>query len=203
MLTPRHVLLLLTLSVAGCTTSPPRDLDNVCSIFRDKSGWYEDARDAQKKWGADIAILMAFMHQESRFVARARPPRKKILWVIPGPRPSDSYGYSQALASTWDAYKHSAGRYRANRAHFDDAVDFVGWYNHQSSVRSKIPKTDAYRLYLAYHEGHGGYNRATYRNKSWLLAVARKVADRAAMYRGQLASCETLLRKRRGIFDWF
>lgn len=199
----RYVLLLLTLGVTGCTTSPPRDLDNVCAIFREKKGWYDDARDAQKTWGGDIAIFMAFMHQESRFVARAKPPRRKILWVIPGPRPSDSYGYSQALGSTWEAYKRSAGRYRANRAHFDDAVDFVGWYNHQSFVRSSIPQTDAYRLYLAYHEGHGGYNRGTYRNKTWLQSVARKVADRAAMYRGQLASCESSLRRRRGLFGWF
>jgi len=202
-LSARPVFLLLTLCVAGCTTSSPRNLDNVCSIFQEKSGWYGDARAAQKTWGGDIAIFMAFMHQESRFVARARPPRRKILWVIPGPRPSDSYGYSQALTSTWDAYKHSAGRYRASRAHFDDAVDFVAWYNHQSFVRSKIPKTDAYRLYLAYHEGHGGYNRGTYRNKTWLQAVAKKVADRAAIYGEQLASCESSLRRRRGLFGWF
>ncbi|MFN2289422.1 MAG: hypothetical protein ABR578_13915 [Chromatocurvus sp.] len=199
-----RLLLVVTLfGVTACTTSPPGNLDDVCSIFREKKGWYDDALAAQKNWGGEIAVLMAFVHQESRFVARARPPRKKILWVIPGPRPSDSYGYSQALESTWDAYKRSAGRYRANRAHFDDAVDFVGWYNHQSFLRSQIPKTDAYRLYLAYHEGHGGYNRATYRNKYWLQTVARKVADRAARYREQLTSCEASLRRRGGLFGWF
>lgn len=199
----RLLLVVALLGLAACTTAPPRDLDNLCSIFREKDGWYDDARASQKRWGGDIAVLMAFVHQESRFVARAKPPRRKILWVIPGPRPSDSYGYSQALESTWDAYKRSAGRYRANRAHFDDAVDFIGWYNHQSFLRSQIPKTDAYRLYLAYHEGHGGYNRGTYRNKTWLQAVARKVADRAALYRGQLAACESSLRRRRGLFGWF
>ncbi|MEQ8516598.1 MAG: hypothetical protein RIC38_13400 [Chromatocurvus sp.] len=199
----RLLLVVTVLGLAACATAPPRALDNLCAIFREKDGWYDDARAAQKNWGGDIAVLMAFVYQESRFVARAKPPRRKILWVIPGPRPSDSYGYSQALESTWDAYKRSAGRYRANRAHFDDAVDFIGWYNHQSFLRSKIPKTDAYRLYLAYHEGHGGYNRGTYRNKAWLQAVARKVDNRAAMYRGQLASCEASLRKRRGLFGWF
>ena len=199
----RLLLVVTLLGITACTTSPPGNLDDVCSIFREKKGWYDDALAAQKNWGGDIALLMAFVHQESRFVARARPPRRKILWVIPGPRPSDSYGYSQALESTWDAYKRSAGRYRANRAHFGDAVDFVGWYNHQSFLRSGIPKTDAYRLYLAYHEGHGGYNRATYRNKDWLQTVARKVADRAARYRLQLASCEASLRRRGGLFGWF
>ena len=199
----RLLLILTLLGVTACATSPPGNLDDVCSIFREKKGWYDDALAAQKKWGSDISLLMAFVHQESRFVARARPPRRKILWVIPGPRPSDSYGYSQALESTWDAYKRSAGRYSANRAHFDDTVDFVGWYNHQSFLRSRIPKTDAYNLYLAYHEGHGGYNRGTYRNKDWLQSVARKVADRAARYRGQLASCEVSLRRRGGLFGWF
>lgn len=199
----RLLLVVTLLGITGCATSPPRNLDDVCSIFREKKGWYDDALASQKNWGGDIAVLMAFVHQESRFVARARPPRRRILWIIPGPRPSDSYGYSQALESTWDAYKRSAGRYRANRAHFDDAVDFVGWYNHQSFLRSRIPKTDAYRLYLAYHEGHGGYNRGTYRNKDWLQRVARKVADRAARYREQLASCEGSLRRRGGLFGWF
>lgn len=199
----RLLLVVTLLGITACATSPPRNLDDVCSIFREKKGWYDDALASQKNWGGDIAVLMAFVHQESRFVARARPPRRRILWIIPGPRPSDSYGYSQALKSTWDAYKRSAGRYRANRAHFDDAVDFVGWYNHQSFLRSRIPKTDAYRLYLAYHEGHGGYNRGTYRNKDWLQRVARKVADRAARYRDQLASCEGSLRRRGGLFGWF
>ncbi len=200
---PRHWLVALGLmAVVACATSPPRDLDNVCAIFREKDGWYDDVLAAQENWGGEIAVKMAFLHQESRFVARAKPPRKKILWVIPGPRASDSYGYSQALESTWDAYKRSAGRYRANRAHFDDAVDFVGWYNHQSFLRSRIPKNDAYRLYLAYHEGHGGYNRGSYKNKTWLQAVARKVAARANMYRGQLAACESSLRRSRGLFGW-
>ena len=86
----------LILMVGGCTTSPPDKLDNICDIFREKDGWYADAKDARERWGAPISIMMAFMHQESRFVAGAKPPRTKIWGIIPGPRASDAYGYSQA-----------------------------------------------------------------------------------------------------------
>lgn len=199
----RGLALLLVALLAGCATSPPANVDNVCDIFDDKKGWYDDARDAEKAWGSPIPVLMAIVHQESRFQAKAKPPRKKILGFIPGPRPSDSYGYSQALGSTWEAYKRSAGRYGADRDDFGDAIDFVGWYNHQSYQRNRIPRNDAYRLYLAYHEGHGGYARGSFRNKDWLVRVARKVDQRADRYTQQLTGCRKRLEDDRGWFNWF
>ncbi|MEO1078171.1 MAG: transglycosylase SLT domain-containing protein [Pseudomonadota bacterium] len=193
----------LVVLLGACATSPPGNVDNICAIFDDKKGWYKDARKAEKRWGTSVPVLMAFVHQESRFVAKAKPPRKKILGFIPGPRPSDSYGYSQALKSTWASYERSAGRYGADRDDFGDAIDFVGWYNHQSYQRNGIGRNDAYRLYLAYHEGHGGYSRGTYRSKDWLQGVARKVSDRSGRYASQLASCQERLEKGRGWFGWF
>ena len=194
------VLLILT---TACSTTPPADPDNLCAIFREKDDWYEDAAKSRKEWGSPISVMMAIMYQESRFQANAKPPRKKILGFIPGPRPSSAYGYSQAKKTTWAEYKRNAGRYGADRNDFDDAIDFIGWYNYQSHRRSGLSRTDAYRLYLAYHEGHGGYNRGTYRNKAWLTRVARKVERRAASYRSQLTACEKELKKRRGFFNWF
>lgn len=200
----RAIALLGALSVTvGCATAPPKDLDSVCAIFDDKKGWYKHAREAEKTWGTSIPVMMAIVHQESRFVANAKPPRKRILGFIPGPRPSNSYGYSQALASTWKSYERSAGRYGADRDKFSDAIDFVGWYNHQSYQRNGIARNDGYNLYLAYHEGHGGYERGTYQSKAWLQAVARKVSDRAARYNRQLASCQERLEEDRGWFKWF
>lgn len=186
--------LVLLVFLAGCTTSPPKDVSNVCAIFEEKSGWYDDAADSREEWGSPISTMMAIMHQESRFKAKAKPPRKKIFGFIPGPRPSDAYGYSQALGSTWDGYKRSAGRYGADRDDFGDAIDFIGWYNAQSKRRSGIASNDTYSLYLAYHEGHGGYNRGTYRSKQWLIDVARKVDRRAVTYRQQLLRCEESLK---------
>ena len=86
---------------------------------------------------------------------------------------------------------------------FDDAIDFIGWYNDQSSRRSKISKSDAYNLYLAYHEGQGGFNRKTYRSKKWLIKVARKVQGQSKKYQSQLSGCEKSLKKKRGIFGLF
>lgn len=194
---------LALLMLSGCATAPPQNVDNVCEIFRDKGGWYKDARRASKRWESPIPVLMAIMHQESRFRAKAKPPRRKIFGFIPGPRPSDSYGYSQALKSTWRGYERSAGNYGADRDDFGDAIDFIGWYNHQSRLRNGIRSDDAYRLYLAYHEGHGGFARGSFRDKGWLLGVARKVDRRAASYRGQLAACEEELQDDGWFSGWF
>ncbi len=193
----------LLLFATGCATSPPQNVDNICSIFREKDDWYEDAADARDEWGSSIPVMMAIIHQESRFVAKAKPPRRKILGFIPGPRPSSAYGYSQAKKTTWSEYKRSAGRYGADRDDFGDAIDFVGWYNYQSKRRSGISRADPYSLYLAYHEGHGGFNRGTYKGKPWLMQVARKVERRAGAYQSQLNSCEEDLVDDGWFFGWF
>ena len=188
--------------LSACATSPPEQVYNVCDIFREKSGWYEDAKESRARWGVPISVSMAFMHQESRFVATAKPPRKKLWGVIPGPRPSDAYGYSQAKDSTWEWYQRSTGNYGADRDDFGDAIDFVGWYNNVSHKELGIDKQDAFRLYLAYHEGHGGYRKQSYRSKDWLVDVARKVDRQAKRYNSQLQECSEELEPR-GWFDWW
>ena len=188
-LTRSLLVLLLSVFVSACATSPPSDTSNVCEIFREKSGWYKDAKKARARWDTPISVMMAIMHQESRFVATAKPPRKKIWGIIPGPRPSDAYGYSQAKDATWEWYERSSGSYGADRDDFGDAIDFIGWYNDMSFRQNGIAKDDTFRLYLAYHEGHGGFKRKTYRDKQWLVDVARKVDGRANTYNTQLQGC--------------
>ena len=56
--------------------------------------------------------------------------------------------------------------------------------------RTGIRPHDAYSMYLAYHEGAGGYLRGTYKKKQWLKDVARKVERRAASYQRQLVGCQ-------------
>ncbi len=195
-------IIALVMLVSACATSPPEQTDNVCDIFREKSGWYADAKESRARWGVPISVSMAFMHQESRFVATAKPPRKKLWGFIPGPRPSDSYGYSQAKNSTWEWYQRSTGNYGADRDDFGDAIDFIGWYNNVSYKQLGIDKQDAFRLYLAYHEGHGGYRKQSYRSKEWLVDVARKVDRQANRYNSQLQDCSEELEPR-GWFDWW
>ena len=192
----------LILFLAACATTPPAEVSDACQIFREKTGWYEDAKESRARWGVPVSVSMAFMHQESRFVATAKPPRKKLWGVIPGPRPSDSYGYSQAKTSTWEWYQRGTGNYGADRDDFGDAIDFIGWYNNVSNKELGIDKQDAFRLYLAYHEGHGGYRKQSYRSKDWLVDVARKVERQAKRYNGQLQECSEELEPR-GWFDWW
>lgn len=178
--------------MAGCV-SPPSNPDNICSIFDEKSGWfrgwYKDAKDSERRWGSPVPVMMAIMYQESRFVDDARPRRARVLGIPMWWRISSSYGYSQAKDDTWRWYERSVGR-NADRDDFDDAIDFIGWYNRQSHETNGIALTDTYSLYLAYHEGHGGYRSGSYKNKDWLLGVAASVRDRAAKYSAQLSSCK-------------
>ena len=191
------LLACLTLFVS-CTASQPRNAANVCSIFEDRRSWYKSAKASAERWGIPIAVNMAFIYQESSFRARAKPDRTRFLWVLPGPRPSSAYGYAQALDSTWQEYETRSGNSRASRANFHDAVDFVAWYNASSRRISGIAPGDARNLYLAYHEGNGGYQRGTYREKGWLLDAAANVQANSERFASQLDNCRRELDK-----NWF
>ena len=185
-------LLLLILFTSGCA-GPPRRANDICAIFEEKPSWYREAKKSRDRWGVPISVMLAIIYQESGFHPRARPPRKKILGFSPGPRPSTSFGYAQALSSTWKNYIKNTGQRGARRDVFSDVVDFVGWYCRRSRRECGISASDAYRLYLAYHEGQNGFNQGTYRSKPWLLKVAAKVRERARLYRRQLAHCREKL----------
>jgi len=188
-------LLLAGAAVLSCANSPPENIRNSCDIFNEKDGWYSDAHDSYEKWGVPVHVQLAIIYQESRFVHDAKPPRKKLLWVIPWTRMSSAYGYGQIKDSTWDWYLKSTGNRWADRDEFEDVVDFIGWYGSVSHRKLGISKWDAYNQYLAYHEGHGGFKRKTYKKKAWLMKVARKVDNRAKSYHTQLSKCEDSLDK--------
>lgn len=182
-------IFLAAILLAGCATSPPRNPANACSIFNEKDDWYEAAKDAQKRWGTPVNVTMSIMYWESRFVDDAKPPRKRFLG-IPLWRSSSAYGYPQAKDETWEWYQDKSGNSWSSRDNFDDAIDFIAWYTHQSHEKLGISKWDAYNQYLAYHEGQGGYARGTYKRKAWLIKRARQVEAQAQRYGTQLASCE-------------
>ncbi len=140
---------------------------------------------------------MSIMYQESAFQARARPPMRYFAGFIPYGRPSDAYGYAQALDGTWAAYKRDTGSRFRSRSDFGDAMDFIQWYMQQTTTINRIPKTDAYRQYLNYHEGQGGYARGSYNRKPWLIKVAKKVERRAQRYKAQLQQCSASLERGR------
>ena len=186
----RTVLLISLLFLTACTASQPKNTENICEIFREKDDWYEDTKNTQEKWGVPIQIQMAIMHQESRFVADAQPPRPYLLGFIPWLRRSSAYGYPQAQDGTWDWYIKDTGVWGADRDDFDDASDFIGWYCTVSSKKLGISKWDTASQYLAYHEGHGGFKKKSYLKKPWLLKISQKVNRRAIIFGKQLAGCK-------------
>jgi len=174
----------------------PDNLEDICMIFEDRHDWYWAARKSEERWGTPTHIQMAIIQQESSFKFNARPPRKKLLGLIPWKRPSGAYGYAQALDSTWVRYQNDTNRPSADRDDFDDAIDFVGWYTDMSNSVAGISKWDSYNQYLAYHEGHAGWSRGTYNQKAWLKNVAKRVDGRARDWSTQLASCQEDLEDR-------
>jgi hypothetical protein len=187
--TPYLICLMCALLLAGCASRPPSNTEDICAIFAEKRGWQRDVERSESRWGLPIHVQMAIIHQESRFQAKARPPRNRFLG-IPTRRPSSAYGYAQAKDTTWAWYVENTGQRRVTRASFGNAVDFVGWYGDVSHRTLGIAKTDARNQYLAYHEGHGGFRRQSYRGKPWLMNVATRVEQNAARYQQQLAGCQ-------------
>lgn len=200
----RHLLKkgvsLLTLAFAGClancSTTPPENIDNICAIFEEKPEWYDEAKASEGRWGTPLYVQMAIMHQESSFRDDAKPPRTRLLWVVPWTRPSSAEGYAQAIDGTWDMYKQQTGHHFASRSDFADAIDFIGWYTARTHTTCGVSKWNAEQQYLAYHEGQTGFLQQTYRQKPWLVQTARRVAARAGSYVSQMHRCEPQLASR-------
>ncbi len=181
-------------ALAACASSPPENPDNICAIFKEKRSWYRASRDAQYKWGTPKSLQLAIIRQESAFDADAKPSRRRFLFVFPGKRRSSARGYPQAIEQTWETYIRATGNRGADRDSFRDAADFVAWYAQETSSRNGVARNDAYRQYLAYHEGWGGFARGSYRGKPTLQAAARRVASTASRYESQLRGCEKVKR---------
>lgn len=191
------ILYLSFILVNGCASSyPVSSTADVCKIFKEKRSWYKAAKKTEQRWDIPISVTMAIINQESSFKGDAKPSRKKLLGFIPWKRQSSARGYAQVVDGTWEMYLKERGGWFRSRNDFDDAVDFVGWYNSKSVKLLKVEKTNARALYLAYHEGREGYRRGSYRTKPWLLQVADKVQKQSSKYNLQYLSCKKKLGRR-------
>ncbi|EPX86744.1 lytic transglycosylase [Salipiger mucosus] len=184
------VIVLLAASCGGGGSGEsPKNLDDACSILRQRPGYIRAFRATERKWGVPVAVQMATIYQESKFKSDARTPFRYAMGVIPYGRQSSAFGYSQALDGTWDEYVEDTGGWRSRRDDIRHATDFMGWYMSQTRDSLGISLRDARNQYLAYHEGRTGYARGSYNAKSWLLRVADEVGQRAVIYEVQLANC--------------
>ena len=191
------IFIFLSLIILTSCSSIPSNTTDGCSIFDERYFWYKFAKKTEKKWGTPIYIQLAIIRMESDFDWLARPERQKIFKVIPYKRPSSSLGYSQAVKGTWKQYKEETGNKLASRILFKDSVDFIGWYTTKSSQILKISKKDAFRQYLAYHEGWGNYKH--YKKNKKVIGLAKKVEKQSKIYRKQLAKCSNKLNRNKYI----
>ncbi|MEO1291339.1 MAG: transglycosylase SLT domain-containing protein [Pseudomonadota bacterium] len=188
----RWLLAALALGVlASCaSTSPPRQVNNACEIFEEKPRWLRAAKASSSRWGSSVGVMMAVIYRESSFRHDARPPKDSVLFgLVPWGRISSAYGYAQALDGTWAWYQRETGNSWADRDDFDDAIDFVGWYMAKTRRINGVSMLNGEHQYLAYHEGHTGYRRRTYRSKGWLMRAAREVGQLGDRYAAQLRRC--------------
>jgi len=192
----KFLIIFLFFLISACS-SIPKNTSNSCSIFSERYLWYKYAKKTEKKWGTPVYIQLAIIKMESDFDWLAKPKRQKIFKVIPYKRPSSSFGYSQAVKGTWEQYKKETGNKLATRVRFKDSVDFIGWYTDKTFSILKISKQDAFRQYLAYHEGWGNYKN--YKNNQKVIILAKKVKQQSNKYKSQLKKCQKKLNKNKYI----
>ena len=193
----KNKLVILLLFLLSSCSSIPTNTANSCSIFNERYFWYKYTKKVEQKWGTPIYIQLAIIKMESNFDWLAKPARKKIFKVVPFKRPSSSFGYSQAVKGTWAQYKKETGNNLATRARFKDSVDFIGWYTNKTESILKISKKDAFRQYLAYHEGWGNYKN--YKKNKKVIGLAKKVERQSNNYKKQLFKCKSKLNRKKYI----
>ena len=185
-----NYLLIIILFISACS-SVPKNTANSCSIFSERYLWSKHAKKTEKKWGTPIYLQLAIIKMESSFDWLAKPPRQKLFKIVPYKRPSSSFGYSQAVKGTWKQYKDETGNKFATRSRFKDSVDFIGWYTNKTEKILKVSKNDAFKQYIAYHEGWGNYKN--YKNNNKVISLAKKVEKQSKIYKKQLSECKNSL----------
>ena len=192
----KYFLFFGLLFLTACSSIPQNTADG-CSIFSERYLWYKHAKKTEKKWGTPINLQLAIIKMESDFDWLAKPARQKLFKVIPYKRPSSSFGYSQAVKGTWKQYKQETGNKFATRTRFKDSVDFIGWYTTKTEKILKVSKTDAFKQYIAYHEGWGNYKN--YKNNQKVIVLAKKVEGYSNKFKKQLNKCSKSLTTRKYI----
>jgi hypothetical protein len=193
----KNIFFIVSIVLISACSSIPKNTSNSCSIFNERYLWYKYAKSTENKWGTPIYVQLAIIKMESDFDWLAKPQRQKLFKVIPFKRPSSSFGYSQAVKGTWEQYKNETGNKFATRARFKDSVDFIGWYTDKTESILKISKQDAFRQYIAYHEGWGAYK--DYKNNQKVIGLAKRVKNQSDKYKSQLQECQKRLNKNKYI----
>ncbi len=161
---------------------------DACKMLIENPDWLHAIRQSHLKWGTPMSIQLSFVYHESSFVYNARPIKKKKGYTFGTEYASSALGFSQALNGAWGDYNKEQKPVNAKRTNFGDSVDFIGWYN-SKSFKMGIKPTDAYNLYLAYHEGRRGWQKGYHKKQKWLLNYAKSVQKKSEVYSKQINNC--------------
>ena len=129
---------------------------------------------------------------------RCKTRKRKIIWFCTLVKTIFSCWLFSSTKGDLSDYKDETGNTRANRKNLMTA-DFIGWYASKGYYQG-FDQTDARSLYLAYHEGYGGFKKKSYRQKQWLINVADRVQARSTKYQKQYWGCAEELKKKRFLF---
>ena len=185
------ILTCLAIIMGSCSliSSKKMSQEDACSIIEAKRSWKSALLKSEAKWNISPGMQLSFILTESNFRPRAKTPRKYFLGVFPTGRLSSAFGYAQVIDSTWREYQKKSGNKFSSRTDFSDSVDFIGWYATETKRKLRISKSDVFNQYLAYHQGHKGYERATYKNKPNLLKAAKRTETNARKFNIQFQNC--------------
>lgn len=175
----RYIIIVVMLLFSTVAQAKLDQKNEVCQILTENPSWYTAAKKTEQKWGVPVAVQMAIMHQESHFKATAKNPT------------SSAYGFAQVLNATWKGYQRDVSS-KARRSDFAAASDFIGWYANQAQDQLGISPDNAYNLYIAYHDGSGGYKKASKNKKSLAARLATRVQSTAKDIRQDMKTCESL-----------
>lgn len=160
---------------------------NACHMLKENEDWLESIHRSSQRWDVPASVILSIIKVESSFVYDAKPIKEKgFFWDT---YHSSAYGFSQALDGTWNDYKIQTLNASAKRTSFSDSSDFIGWYINNINKATNIKRHDTYNIYLAYHEGIGGYKRKTYKKKRWLIKKAKYIKNLTLTYSKQIKYC--------------
>ena len=185
--------------IVSCS-SVPKYPQNACKVFGEKYFYLKYTRAASKKWGVPISTILAVINKESGFRRFAKPPRYKIFKIVPYRRPSSSFGFSQAITSSWDLYKKENNKPLALRISLKHSSDFIAWYFWKTNKINKVSLKDTRNMYLNYYLGWTAYKKKAYEKDRKAIILAKNVEKQAKIYKNQLRECKSILNKNYIIF---
>ena len=182
--------LVCTMFLTGCMREiKHKDYDdNICYVVKHSWGWRQSLKSASRVYGISPGLILSTIYHESSFRPTARPPRGKVLGVIPW-RYSTAYGFGQVKDETWEWYKEKNQLRFVSRTSFYDTVHFIGWYYSIFKSRAQKVADPYYSFYIAYHDGIGGFLRHSEEGNEWLQNKAKSVKAFAESYDQQLKDC--------------